>query len=439
MISPCDRSARLLRNHGVVTPEEMALVRPRLEDFAVHMLRRVLRRRDQMATGELYVRGLMLDGRRKSMDPMAERLGVDSQRFQQFMADSTWDYEPVRENLTHWAVERINPRAVVIDDVGFPKDGADSPGVARMYCGALGKTGNCQIGVSAHLAADHASCAVNWRLFIPESWDPDKVADPVAAESVRKRRARCKIPADVGHREKWRLALNMIDQMYDEWGVGADLPVVFDSGYGDCTGFRLGLEDRGLSYVAAVSADLSAYPADAVPELREYRGRGRPPRPDYPDKPSNLRNLAMSAGRAGLRWVTWRQGSRKTTGNPTAKMRSRFMALPVRLANKDIPRAPDGGLPERLLLVEWPVGEPEPTGYWITNLSPTVTPLRELVRLAKIRWRIEHDYRELNTGLGLKHFEGRSFFGWHRHVTLTAVAQAFCTELRLDPKAPAPA
>ncbi|MBB4937683.1 SRSO17 transposase [Streptosporangium album] len=421
-----------------MTPDEMAPVRPRLEKFADQMLRRVLRRRDQLATGELYLRGLMLDGRRKSMDPMAERLGVDTQRLQQFMADSTWDYEPVRENLTHWALERIGPQAVVIDDVGFPKDGPNSPGVARMYSGTLGKTGNCQIGVSAHLVTDHASSAVNWRLFIPESWDPAKIEDPVQAETVHKRRDRCKIPQDVGHQEKWRLALNMIDQMYDEWGVGTDLPVVFDSGYGDCTAFRLGLEDRGLSYVAAVSDDLSAYPGDAVPELPEYSGKGRPPRPRYPGKPSNLRNLALAAGRANLRRVTWRQGTRKTSGNPGAKMRSRFMALPVLLANKDIPRNPDGSLPARLLLVEWPAGESEPTDYWITNL-PAETPLRELVRLAKIRWRIEHDYRELNTGLGLKHFEGRSFFGWHRHVTLAALAQAFCTELRLDPKVPAPA
>jgi SRSO17 transposase len=416
----------------------MVVVRPRLEKFAGQMLRRVLRRRDQVATGELYLRGLMLDGRRKSMDPMAERLGVDSQRFQQFMADSTWDYEPVRENLTHWALERISPRAVVIDDVGFPKDGLDSPGVARMYSGTLGKTGNCQIGVSAHLVADHASSAVNWRLFIPESWDPDKIEDPAQAEVVRKRRARCKIPAGVGHREKWRLALNMIDQMYDEWGVGVELPVVFDSGYGDCTAFRLGLEDRCLSYVAAVSGDLSAHHGDAVPELPEYSGLGRPPRPRYPARPSNLRDLALAAGRGSLRRVTWRKGTKRTAGNPGAAMRSRFMTVPVRLANRDIPRDPGGGLPARLLLVEWPAGESEPTDYWITNL-PTTTPLRELVRYAKIRWRIEHDYRELNTGLGLKHFEGRSFFGWHRHVTLTAIAQAFCTELRLDPKAPAPA
>ena len=214
--------------------------------------------------------------------------------------------------------------------------------------------------------------------------------------------------------------------------------MVFDSGYGDCTAFRLGLEDRDLSYVAAVSDDLSAYRAEAVPELPEYSGLGRLPQPRYGEKPSNLRILAFAAGRRSLRQVTWRQGTKKTASNATAKMRSRFMVVPVRLANKDIPRGADGSLPERLLLVEWPPGESAPTDYWITNL-PADTPLRELVRLAKIRWRIEHDYRELNTGLGLKHFEGRVFFGWHRHVILAALAQAFCTELRLDPKAPAPA
>lgn len=334
-------------------------------------------------------------------------------------------------------MERITPDAVVIDDVGFPKDGLDSPGVARMYSGTLGKTGNCQIGVSAHLVSDRASAAVNWRLFIPDSWDPSKIADPAQAEIVRRRRRRCKIPLDVGHREKWRLALTMLDQLYDEWRVAGDLPVVFDSGYGDITAFRLGLEDRDLPYVAAVSGDPSAYPGDAVPELPEYSGSGRRPHPRYREKPSSLRALALTAGRRHLRQVTWREGSRKTSLNPSAKMRSRFMALPVRPANRDIPRGSDGSVPERLLLVEWPTREAEPTNYWITNL-PATTPLRQLVRLAKIRWRIEHDYRELNTGLGLKHFEGRSFFGWHRHVTLAAVAQAFCTSLRLDPKAPAP-
>jgi SRSO17 transposase len=158
----------------------------------------------------------------------------------------------------------------------------------------------------------------------------------------------------------------------------------------------------------------------------------------YLDAPSNLRDLALAAGRSTLKTVTWRHGTRATKGNPTAKLRARFLAIRVRPANRDIPRAADGSLPACWLLAEWPPHEPEPTNYWLSNLDEA-TPLRVLVRLAKIRWRIEHDYRELKHGLGLDHFEGRSYAGWHRHVTLAAVAQAFCTQLRLDPKAPAPA
>jgi SRSO17 transposase len=424
---------------GDVTPEELAPLRPRLEVFAARMLDGALSRQDQHVKGELYVRGLMLDGRRKSVQPMAERLGVDHQGLQQFLSGSTWDWESARRNVGRWAMEVIIPQAIIIDDVGFPKDGGDSPGVARMYCGALGKTGNCQIGVSVHLATDHASSAVNWRLFLPESWDPSRIEDDGEAEEVHRRRERCKIPDDAGHREKWRLALDMLDQQRQEWEIDdVDLPVLADAAYGDNTQFRLGLEERQRHYVLAVSDGLSAYAGEVAPELREYSGKGRPPLPRYGGKPANLKKLAMAAGRKSLHQVTWRQGTKKTTGNPTAKMRSRFMALLVRPANRHIPRDVDGTLPERLLLVEWPTGEKEPTDYWITDL-PADTPLRVLVLLAKLRWRIEHDYRELNSGLGLKHFEGRSFAGWHRHITLAVIAQAFCNELRLDPKAPAPA
>lgn len=151
-----------------MTPEEITNVRPRLEAFAAQMFAG-LPRRDQRATGELYMRGLMLDGQRKSMQPMAERLGVDHQRLRQFVSSSTWDHTGVRARMAVWARDTVAAEAHVIDDVGFPKDGKDSPGVARMYRGALGKTGICQVGVSVHLASDHASSAVNWRLFLPES------------------------------------------------------------------------------------------------------------------------------------------------------------------------------------------------------------------------------------------------------------------------------
>jgi SRSO17 transposase len=148
--------------------------------------------------------------------------------------------------------------------------------------------------------------------------------------------------------------------------------------------------------------------------------------------------LALAAGQNVCRKVTWRKGSKKTKDNPTAAMRSHFLAIRVRLANRNIPRNSDGSLPDEWLIAEWPPDKPEPVKYWLSTM-PAHTPLKTLVRLAKIRWRIEHDYRELKTGLGIDHFEGRSYLGWHRHVTLTVLAQAFCTLLRLDPKAAAPA
>ena len=187
---------------------------------------------------------------RKSMRPMAERLGVDHQQLQQFVTSSTWDYTAVRANVARWAVEAIDPAAYVIDDSGFPKDGTASPCVARQYSGTLGKTGNCQIGVSVQLATDTASLAADWRLFCPASWDDTTTSDPDQAAAVRQKRDRAGIPDDVRHREKWRLALDMLDEMIDEWGL-PKLPVAADSGYGDCTLFRLGLAERGLRYVVA--------------------------------------------------------------------------------------------------------------------------------------------------------------------------------------------
>jgi SRSO17 transposase len=428
----------------------MEQVRPRLEAFAAVMLGGFARS-DQRVKGELYLRGLMLDGKRKSMQPMAERLGVDHQRLQQFVTSSTWDYGDVRKRVARWAEEFIDPGAYVIDDTGFPKDGADSPGVARMYSGTLGKVGNCQIGVSVHAVTDWASAAIDWRLFLPKSWDDAATSgdtagardvDPNVVAEIRRRRARGKIPDQVRHREKWRQALDMLDEVTGEesgggWGL-ARRPVVADAGYGDTTEFRLGLQARDLPYVLAVKATTSAYRGDAEPVAAPYTGRGRPPVPRYRDDPSSLAALALAAGRRALRHVTWRHGSRRDPRNPTAAMRSRFLALRVRPANRDIPRNADGSLPECWLIAEWPPGQATPTDYWLSTLPPE-TPLRELVRLAKIRWRIEHDYRELKDGLGLDHFEGRSYLGWHRHVTLTSLAQAFCTQLRYDPKAPAPA
>jgi SRSO17 transposase len=429
-----------------MTPDEIAEVRPRLLDFAAEMLGG-LPRKDQRAAGELYVRGLLADGQRKSMVPMAARLGIDHQRLQQFITSSTWDYAAVRANVARWFAAGQPVDALVVDDTGFPKDGDASPCVARQYSGTLGKKANCQIGVSVHLVNEHASCAADWRLFCPQSWDDAALADPVQAARAARRRARAGIPGDVRHTEKWRLALEMIGEMTGPggWGIldqitcaGGTRPVVTaDAGYGDNTTFRLELENRNWRYVVAVKGTTSAYAADAQPVTpARSNGPGRPRKPAYPAPAVNLRQLAIACA-AQVQAVTWRQGTRPARGNPDAAMTSHFLAIRVRPANRDIPRAADGCLPGCWLLAEWPPEADEPADYWLSNLPPD-TPITELVRLAKIRWRVEHDYRELKTGLGLDHFEGRSWTGWHRHVTLAALAQAFCTLLRSDPKAPAP-
>jgi SRSO17 transposase len=233
----------------------------------------------------------------------------------------------------------------------------------------------------------------------------------------------------------------MLDEMIDTWGLPR-LPVAADSGYGDATLFRLGLAERGLGYVVQVDPTATAHPGDATPLTPPYAGQGRPPRPAYPDPPVTFKDLALAGGQGQVRPVTWRHGTRHTNTNPTAAMRSHFLRLRIRPANRDIPRNSDGTLPEVWLIAEWPPEAEKPVKYWLSNLDPR-TPLKTLVRLAKLRWRVEHDYRELKTGLGLDHFEGRSYNGWHRHVTLTVLAQAFATLLRLDPqlgpKAAAPA
>jgi SRSO17 transposase len=428
-----------------MTPGEIAEIRPVLLDFAAEMLGG-LPRKDQRAAGELYVRGLLTDGRRKSMVPMAERLGADHQRLQQFITSSTWDYAGVRRSVARWFASVQPVEALVVDDTGFPKDGDASPCVARQYSGTLGKTGNCQVAVSVHLVNERASCAADWRLFCPEGWDDQALADPAAAAAAARSRQRAGIPDRVRHREKWRLALDMIDEMAgpDGWGVpdlvtaaGGPRPVVAaDAGYGDNALFRQELTARGWQYAVAVKGGTTAHDGGAIPQARPYRGLGQPPKAAYPAPPATVRQLAI-AHADQVRPVTWRRGSRTSAGNPGAAMTSYFLAIRVRPASRHIPRAADRSFPACWLLAEWPPEAEEPSGYWLSTF-PEDTAIEELVRLAKIRWRIEHDYRELKTGLGLDHFEGRSYLGWHRHVTLAALAQTFITLLRTDPKAHAP-
>jgi len=421
-----------------VTPDEIAVVRGELEAFAAEVFE-PFARKDQRRWGQVYLRGLLTDGQRKSVEPMAARLGEDGNRqaLANFITTSPWDPAHIRAQLAWRMEEAIGPDALIFDDTGFLKDGSASACVSRQYTGTAGKVTNCQVGVSLHLASDHASTAVNWRLFLPQTWDP--TSSKADADKVA-RRAACGIPDDAGHVEKWQLALDMLDETRS-WGLEVPLAVA-DAGYGDAAAFRHGLQARGVNYVVGISTTLSAQSADAVPVTEPYSGMGRPPVAKYPDKPRPVKELVIEAGRKAARPVQWREGSRPGTGRSGVKrMYSRFVALRVRPAGREVRQHADGPeLPVCWLLAEWPAGESEPVQYWLSDL-PSGMPVTTLVRLAKLRWRIEHDYREMKQALGLAHFEGRTWNGWHHHVTLVSVAHAFCTLQRLAkaPKDTAPA
>jgi SRSO17 transposase len=272
-----------------ITPAELAAIRGRLEAFADDIFAS-LPRTDQRARGQCYLRGLMLDGRRKSIEPMTARLGgeVHYQALHHFVAVSPWDWRPVRRRLAERLVAELQPTAWVVDDTGFPKDGDHSVGVQRQDCGTLGKTANCQLGVSVNAVTEQASCPLDWRLFLPECWDNDA-----------ERRAACRVPERVRHRPKWQLILDMLDEL-DQWGLSPPV-LVADAGYGEVGEFRQGLDDREIGYVVQVKADTSAYPEQVHPTTAPYTGRGRRPRPRYRDRPPSLKQLALTAGQSAGR------------------------------------------------------------------------------------------------------------------------------------------
>ncbi len=429
--TPLGLPVRAGREHvGCVDRRRVEDVRAELAEFAADVFSSVPRR-DQRAKGDCYLRGLMLDGRRKSIQAMAGRLADgNEQNLQQFVNQSTWDPLPVRRRVAERMTELISPEAWVVDDVSFPKDGRMSAGVIRQYCGALGKRANCQVAVSVHAVTATASCPLQWRLFLPKEWAEDA-----------ERRTVCKVPADIEHREKWLLAVDILDELA-AWGIPPRV-VLADAAYGTNATFRTALADRDLDYVLSVGCGVTAHPFDAVPEAPARKGaNGCWPQPRYRQAPPTVAAHAAALGRRGFTEVTWRQGSR-------GPMRSYFAALRVRPASNSIIRPLrtrasaeqgwwDGVLPDLWLLAQWPAEADAPTDYWFSNL-PADTGLEDLVHWAKLRWRIEHDYRELKHGLGLDHFEGRSWPGWHHHVTLVTAAHAFLTEQRLSPKALAPA
>jgi SRSO17 transposase len=409
-------------------PTQLRRIRTRLTAFAEDLFQSIPRK-DQRRWGQRYLRGLLLDGKRKSIQPMATRLArgdpqadadAIEQALQQFVNQSPWDPVPVRCRLAQRMTTALAPDAWVIADTAFPKFGRWSVGVAPQYCGALGKVANCQVGVSVHAVTDQASCPINWRLFLPQEWDHDA-----------ERRRKAHVPDRERHRPKWQLALELLDELAG-WELLAPV-LLADAAYGEVGEFRLGLEQRELAYVVQVPGTLSAYPHDVAPETVSDAGRGRRPGARYRQRRSSLKQLVLAARGAG-----------SPGGRLARRHRRPAAALAVCGAagasgwGAVAPRHPGRGAWVRWLLAEWPQGEPEPVNYWLANL-PETTPLQQLVHLAKLGWRVEHDYRELKDALGLDHFEGRSFNGWHHHVTLVSVAHAFVTLERLDPNAAASA
>ena len=405
---------------GVDVP---SVVRERLEAFGVAVLGEAMNRPVQVRNGGLYLRGLIEQGERKSLEPLVDRLGgeVDYQSMQQFLADSPWDPGLVVRAVAERVVPEIEVEAWVLDDTGFPKDGKDSPGVKRQYSGTLGKIGNCQIGVSVHAIGSKGTVPLGWALYLPEEWCRDAG-----------RRQKAKIPEDVVFKTKPELGVELIEHAAG-WDV-PDAPVLGDCAYGDKTGLRRRLDGAGRRYVLGVSADSTVFAPEtifAVPEPRKA-GSGRQktrPRPDR--KPEAIGALIARQPASAWQAVTFRDGP---DGNP---MTSRFCFLRVRAGN-DWENATPFPPREEWLIAERPEGHDEPTDYWISNLPPDAEP-EQLARLARLRWKIELDYKQLKGELGLDHYEGRSWLGWYHHTALVTAAHGFLTLERLNPFHPRPA
>jgi SRSO17 transposase len=382
----------------------MAKARQRLETFTEQMLAPV-GRSERRYWGGVYVRGLLLEGERKSVGAMAERLpDGNEQSLQQFVSQSPWPWEPVWQRLAQQAEQAFPTTAWIVDDTGFPKKGEHSVGVARQYSGTLGKTANCQVAVSLHAASATGSSPLGFRLYLPQLWTEDP-------ERLRK----AGVPDGISFQEKWRLALDLIDQARG-WGLTPPPVVLADAGYGENGAFRQGLEQRHLPYAVGISSQVSVWTTPPECGVPDWGGHGRPTRCiRYGEqRPDSVREVAV-AHRKRFRLVTWREGSRGT-------MRSRFWASRVQSAHQWSTGAPPGKAV--WLLIEWPREETMPTKYYLCDLPAGIS-LRRLVTVTRGRWRIEQDYQQLKEELGLDHFEGRSWTGWHPHVTLVMLAHLF--------------
>ena len=406
-----------------------AAVRERLEAFGVEVLSGAMNRPVQVANGGLYLRGLIEQGPRKSLEPMVARLGgeADYQSMQQFLADSPWDPGAVVRAVAERVAPGIGVEAWVLDDTGFPKDGKHSPGVKRQYSGTLGATGNCQIGVSVHAVGSGGTVPLGWALYLPQEWCVDA-----------QRRQKAKIPEEVQFKTKPELAVGLAVRAAG-WKL-KPAPILGDCAYGNNTALRDTLDGAGLQYVLSVSPQTSVFGPETSFVVPARRGRaGRPgsrPRPDR--DPESIGVTIARLGEAPLSTVSFRDGP---DGKPR---RSRFAFLRVRAAHHWSPydhRWTNGAeIParEEWLIAEWPDGQHQPTDYWLSNLPADTEPAR-LARLARMRWKIELDYKQLKGELGLDHYEGRSWLGWYHHTALVTAAHGFLTLERLCPPAPRPA
>jgi SRSO17 transposase len=362
-----------------------------------------------------YCTGLLLPGERKSIEPMAARLAPENvrrmhQSLHHVVAEAAWSDEAllgrVRDHVLPILEKRDPIVAWIVDDTGTPKKGTHSVGVARQYCGQTGKQDNCQVAVSLSVATWSSSLPIAWRLYLPETW-----------ANTEERRAEAGIPEQIVFQTKLEISLEQIRQ-----AIAAGVPhgtVLADPAYGNDTAFRQTLAEMGLRYVVGVQSTTTVWPPGMQPlPVPRYSGRGQPPRRlrrDADHAPMSAKQLALALPAKAWRTITWREGTR-------TPLRSRFTAVRVRAAHRDYKRSVPH--PEEWLLIEWPRGEAAPSKYWLSNLADT-TRLRDMVALGKQRWIIERDYQELKQELGLGHFEGRGWRGFHHHAILCIAAYGF--------------
>jgi SRSO17 transposase len=360
----------------------------------------VLGRSERRTAAIRYVEGLLMEGQRKSIEPLAARLGVDGQSLQQFVSDSPWEEEEVWSSIRREIVAHIEPfESWIVDETGWLKQGEHSVGVARQYCGAAGKKANCQVNVQLAVSNGAVAAPIGARLFLPESWILDT-----------KRRDKAGVPKELGYATKAQIALQLIDQaLVDEV---QQAPVLGDSIYGDSWHFRQGLRERGLEFFLQVSANLHQGWAEPI---RTVKSRTKThPHPDAPPAQS-LEQLI-----AGLKPQQFRPASWKVTDGSSKK--TRLAWLKVYLSRALFYHAKE---PEAVwLVVDWPPEAPEPYNVYLAHLHRTPSTARCL-RLSRSRWQIEQYFQRSKDALGLDHYEGRFWRGFHHHLALSALAYLF--------------